>query len=236
MSSDPAPKVTPIRPGVKIPSKAAKKKNVKAYRSGADWETLEYYYRIGWSLRDIAALPEAKGITSQAISNRISRYKWTRNLEPRVADVARAMMMGDLDGKSTPEKLAMLRGGKQKEDEVVLSSATEIAERLKKIRTRTKNLDSLIDQNIEMVSVELTILAEQAMDPSLDPAQRSGLRVELVRLTKALNQLTMTVAKANAEEHNNRDLSRVMKPQDKIKPMLVKKRAVLDEEDVNADD
>jgi hypothetical protein len=60
--------------------------------------------------------------------------------------------------------------------------------------------------------------------------------VELGRLTKALNQLTATVAKANAEEHNNRDLSRVMKPQDQIKPMLVKKRAVLDEEDVNPDD
>lgn len=236
MSSDSAPKVTPIRPGVKIPSKSPKKKGAKAYRSGADWETLEYYYRIGWSLRDIAALPEAKGITSQAISNRISRYKWTRNLEPRVADVARAMMMGDLEGKPTTEKLAMLRGSKQKEDEVVLTSAAEIAERLKKIRSRTKNLDSLIDQNIEMISMELAILAEQAMDPTLDISQRSGLRVELVRMTKALNQLTATVAKANAEEHNNRDLSRVMKPQDTIKPMLVKKRAVLDEEDVNPDD
>jgi hypothetical protein len=236
MSSDPASKVTPIRPGVQVPSKAPKKKGAKAYRSGADWETLEYYYRIGWSLRDIAALPEAKGITSQAISNRISRYKWTRNLEPRVADVARAMMMGDLDGKSTTEKLGMLRGSKQKEDEVVLTSAAEIAERLKKIRTRTKNLDSLIDQNIEMIAFELTMLAEQAADPTLDPLQRSGLRVELGRLTKALNQLTATVAKANAEEHNNRDLSRVMKPQEAIKPMLVKKRAVLDGEDVNPDD
>lgn len=233
MAADNAEKITPIRPGVKIPKAKGK---TKAYRSGADWETLEYYYRIGWSLRDIAALPEAKGITSQAISNRISRYKWTRNLEPRVADVARAMMMGDLEGKPTKEKLEMLRGNKQREDEVVLSSAAEIAERLKKIRNRTKNLDSLIDQNIEMVSVELSILAEQAMDPSLDISQRSGLRVELVRLTKALNQLTMTVAKANAEEHNNRDLSRVMKPKETIKPMLVKKRAVLDEEDVNQDD
>ena len=233
MSADNASKVTPIRPDVVI---AKKKKPVKSYRSGADWETLEYYYRIGWSLRDIAALPEAKGITSQAISNRISRYKWTRNLEPRVADVARAMMMGDLEGKPTREKLDMLRGSKQKEDEVVLTSAAEIAERLKKIRTRTKNLDSLIDQNIEMIAFELSTLAEQSADPSLDPAQRSGLRVELGRLTKALNQLTATVAKANAEEHNNRDLSRVMKPQDQIKPMLVKKRAVLDEEDVNPDD
>jgi hypothetical protein len=87
-----------------------------------------------------------------------------------------------------------------------------------------------------MIAFELTMLAEQAADPTLDPLQRSGLRVELGRLTKALNQLTATVAKANAEEHNNRDLSRVMKPQEAIKPMLVKKRAVLDGEDVNPDD
>jgi hypothetical protein len=227
MPEDSAAKVVPIKPGVKV---SRKKKKTRAYRSGADWETLEYYYRIGWSLKDIAALPEAKGITSQAISNRISRYKWTRNLEPRVADAARALM---LNGDETPKQaLRMLRGNSQIQDEVVLTAAAEVAERLKKIRARTKRLDSIIDRVADLMEGEIAHLELEAQDDS----KRELVRLNLNRLTKSLGQLATTVGRANEEEHRNRNLAPLMKNKDTVKPLLVKKRAVLDQLDAGEDD
>ena len=76
MSSDKAEKVTPIRPDMKV----QRKQKARKWKSGANWDVIEHYYRIGWALSDLARLPEAKGVTSQAISNRIRRYNWTRNL------------------------------------------------------------------------------------------------------------------------------------------------------------
>jgi hypothetical protein len=227
-SDDSDKKITPIRPGVKV---QAKRKKPRKWKSGADWETLEHYYRVGWTLVDISKLPEAKGVTSQAISNRISRYNWTRNLEPRVADAARAMMaiggMGD-NGKPSPETLALMRGNKRKEDEVVLSSAAQIAERLTKTRNRTKRLDSIIDRVGNLLETEIEWL-EQESSSRENPA---ALRVELNRITKSIGQLVAAVTKANEEERNVHDLRRLMKPKDEVKPLLVKKRAVLDDEDV----
>lgn len=225
-------KVTPIRPGIGIKTR---RKRHKKWNSGADWETLEHYYRIGWPLSEIKNLPEAKGITSQAISNRISRYGWTRNLEPRVADAARAMMaVGGLDenGKPTAESLALLRGNKKKEDEVVLSSAAQIAERLTKTRNRTKRLDSIIDRVSNLLENEISHLEEEA----LSRENAAATRVELNRITKSIGQLVTAVARANDEERNVHDLRRLMKPKDEIKPLLVKKRAVLDDEDLKPSD
>lgn len=229
-ADDTSRKVTPIRPGLKV---KARKPKARKWSSGADWDTLEHYYRIGWTLADIAKLPEAKGITSQAISNRISRYKWTRNLEPRVADAARAMMaiggMGP-DGKPSAEALALMRGNKKKEDEMVLSSAAQIAERLTKTRNRTKRLDSIIDRVANLLEREIEYLE----DESITRDNAASTRVELNRITKSIGQLVSAVAKANDEERNVHDLRRLMKPKDEVKPLLVKKRAVLDDEDTKS--
>ena len=60
--------------------------------------------------------------------------------------------------------------------------------------------------------------------------------MELNRLTKSIGQLVTAVSKANEEERNVHDLRRLMKPKEEIKPMIVKKRAVLDSEDVSEGD
>lgn len=230
MSSDKTDNITPIRPDVKVKPKAKPRK----WKSGARWDVLEHYYRIGWSLSDIARLPEAKGITSQAIANRVRRYNWTRNLEPRVADAARAMMvmgMGE-DGKPSAETLSMLRGNKATEDQVVLSSAAQIAERLTTTRKRSKRLDSIINRLSNLIENEIEYLeaeAEERTDPN-------RVRVEINRLTKSIGQLVTAVSKANEEERNVHDLRRLMKPKEDIKPMIVKKRAVLDAEEVGSTD
>jgi hypothetical protein len=218
-------KVISIRPGVKTPKPKKRK-----WSSGADWNVLEHYYRIGWTLSDIAALPEAKGVTTQAISNRIRRYNWTRNLEPRVADAARAIMAGGLDptGKPSPETLALLRGDKVREDAVVLTSAAQVAERLLKTRKRTLRLDTIIDRVANLIEGEITKLETEADDPEIDDAR---VRAELARMTKSLGTLVAAVTRANEEERNVHDLKRLMKPKEEIKPLLVKKRAIIDEEE-----
>lgn len=225
-------KVTPIRPGVKIQNKKTASKT-KNYRSGADWETLEYYYRIGWSLKDIAALDEAAGITSQAIANRIRRYKWTRNLESRVADTARAMMLGSqIDGKPTKEALDMLRGDKKHEDEIVLTAAGEVAARLKVIRDRVKRLDDIINRSTVLAEQQLEKIEEELQDESREKAAR----VDYGRLMKSVSQLTATIAKANEQEGNYRDLTNLVKTRENIKPMLVKPRAIIDDSEVGGVD
>lgn len=230
MSKDKAENVMPIRPDVKIKPKT----KARAWKSRAKWDVLEHYYRVGWALSDIARLPEAAGITSQAIANRVRRYNWQRNLEPRVADAARAIMAMGMDegGKPTPEALSLLRGDKAKQDEVVLSSAAQIAERLTTTRRRSKRLDSLIDRLSNMLENEMAHLEEEAEERT-DPGR---IRVELNRLTKSIGQLVTAVAKANDEERNVHDLRRLMKPKEEIKPMIVKKRAVLDAEEVGDSD
>lgn len=230
MSSDKAEKVTPIRPDVKV----QRKQKARKWKSGANWDVIEHYYRIGWALSDLARLPEAKGVTSQAISNRIRRYNWTRNLEPRVADAARAMMVMGMDetGRPSPEALSLLRGNKAREDEVILSSAAQIAERLTTTRKRSKRLDSIIDRISNLLETEIEHLESEAQTRE-NPA---SVRVELNRLTKSIGQLVTAVSKANEEERNVHDLRRLMKPKEEIMPMIVKKRAVLDSEDVSEGD
>lgn len=232
MSSEKPKNITPIRPDVEVKA-PKKKKPARKWKSGANWDTLEYYYRIGWTLSDISRLPEAKGITTQAISNRIRRYNWTRNLEPRVADTARAIMAGGMDptGRPTPEALALLRGDKAGEDAVVLTSAAQIAERLSTTRRRSKRMDSIIERLANLLENEIDYLEQEA--ETREDADR--VRIELNRLTKSVGQLVSAVSKANEEERNVNDLRRLMKPKEDIKPMLVKKRAVLDAEEVSDD-
>ena len=223
-------KVIPIKPGVKI-----RKQKKRKWSSGADWNVLEHYYRIGWTLSDIAALPEAKGVTTQAISNRIRRYKWSRNLEPRVADAARAIMAGGLDpsGKPSPDTLALLRGDKAREDEVVLTSAAQVAERLLKTRRRVQRLDTILDRVANLIENEITKLEEQSVDENFEGAV---VRAELARLTKSLGTFVAAVTRANEEERNVNDLKRLMKPQEKIKPLLLPRRSIVDIEELGEDD
>jgi hypothetical protein len=224
-------KVTPIRPGI-----TNKKIRKRQWKSGANWDVLEHYYRVGWTLSDIAALPEAKGITTQAISNRIRRYKWSRNLEPRVADAARAIMAGGLDpsGKPSPDTLALLRGDKTREDAVVLTSAAQVADRLLKTRKRSQRLDTIIDRVADLIEGEITKLETEASEDEAESNAR--VRTELARMTKSLGTLVAAVTRANEEERNVNDLKRLMKPKEEIKPLLVKKRAVVDEEDASGDE
>lgn len=224
-------KITPIRPDVKI-----KKTKKREWSSGANWDVLEHYYRVGWTLSDIAQLPEAKGVTTQAVSNRIRRYNWTRNLEPRVADAARAIMAGGLDptGRPSTETLALLRGNKAREDEVVLTSAAQVAERLLKTRKRSQRMDSIIDRVADLIEGEISKLETEAA--SDDQSQNAVVRAELARMTKSLGTLVAAVTRANEEERNVNDLKRLMKPKEEIKPLLVKKRSVVDEEDAGGED
>jgi hypothetical protein len=234
MSDDASQKVVPIKPSINLggrPKGRTDSKKSRRWKSGAKWDTLEHYYRIGWALSDIARLPEAEGITQQAISNRVRRYNWTRNLEPRVADAARAIMAGGVDasGRPTPEALALLRGNKKREDEVVLSSAAMVADRLGKTRRRSARLDSVIDRLANLLDGELVKLEEEAEENIAENNAR--VRAELNRLTKSVGTLVAAVSRANQEERDVNDLKRLMKPREDVKPLLVKKRAVLDAED-----
>jgi hypothetical protein len=143
------------------------------------------------------------------------------------------MVMGmDETGRPSPEALSLLRGNKAREDEVILSSAAQIAERLTTTRKRSKRLDSIIDRISNLLETEIEHLEGEAQTRE-NPA---SVRVELNRLTKSIGQLVTAVSKANEEERNVHDLRRLMKPKEEIMPMIVKKRAVLDSEDVSEGD
>ena len=113
-----------------------------------------------------------------------------------------------------------------------MSSAAQIAERLTTTRRRSKRLDSIIDRISNLLETEIEHLGREA-ETRENPDR---VRVEINRLTKSIGQLVTAVSKANEEERNVHDLRRLMKPKEEIKPMIVKKRAVLDSEDVSEGD
>lgn len=54
----------------------------------ADWDALEIYYRAGYSFRQLASLPEADGVSHQAIAQHADRYGWMRDLSAAAKEEA----------------------------------------------------------------------------------------------------------------------------------------------------
>lgn len=63
------------------PSKPKKYK--KRARPQPQWDVLEEYYRGGYSLRSIAKLPEADGVSFQAVAKHAEKHDWVRDLSDK---------------------------------------------------------------------------------------------------------------------------------------------------------
>jgi hypothetical protein len=62
-------------------------------RKDVDWAAIENAYRAG--IRSIRQIAHEHGVTDKAVRNRAKKFKWTRDLTPRVRQRAREMVRAD---------------------------------------------------------------------------------------------------------------------------------------------
>lgn len=69
---------------VKIPSRGVaetkRRPRQSARRAKPDWESLEIFYKTGYSYRQLASLAEADGISFQAIKQHADKHGWERDM------------------------------------------------------------------------------------------------------------------------------------------------------------
>lgn len=71
-----------------------------------DWDRLEVYYRAGYSLRNLATLPEADGCSFKTIHKHAKKYGWTVDLSKEIQQRARQQLIaGDEPLPEDPDEL-----------------------------------------------------------------------------------------------------------------------------------
>lgn len=184
-------------------------------RKDVDWTGIENAYRAG--IQSIRQIAHEYGVTDKAIRNRAKKFKWTRDLAPRVRQRAKELVRADSPQSSRARTKADDEEAVEQEAKVaadvlrthrkdIAQGRTLVINLFQELHTENTQLDELHDAILDETAADRDKKRRNAMLKAISLPARAGVMRDLAGALSRLIPLERTAFSLD-EEGSKDDLA-----------------------------